>query len=83
MLKTSKRQEESQIFMNYMCQPEIQATLSRNVGTAPTVARSMTDLTDEEFAAVSSEIPPIIPRYDLYESKGDAISQKWSEMIVS
>ena len=83
VLKTSKRQEESQIFMNYMCQPEIQATLSRNVGTAPTVARSMTDLTDEEFAAVSSEIAPIIPRYDLYESKGDAISQKWSEMIVS
>ena len=41
--------------------------LSRKVGTAPTLARGvLTDLTDEEFSAVSSEIDPIVPRYDLY-----------------
>ena len=49
-----------------MCQPQIQGLLSRKVGTAPTVKRDVLDLTPKEFAAVSSDIPPIIPRYDLY-----------------
>ena len=32
---------------------------------------------------VSSEIELIIPRYDLYTSKADAINQKWTELIVA
>ena len=63
--------------------PEIQALLSRKVGTSPTVPRDKLDLTDEEFAAVSSEIPPIIPRYDLYQAKSDWLNQKWTELIVA
>ena len=43
--------------------------LSRKVGTSPTVKKEVLDLTPEEFAAVSSDIQPIIPRYDLYTSK--------------
>ncbi|TIU47487.1 MAG: ABC transporter substrate-binding protein, partial [Mesorhizobium sp.] len=39
-------------------------------------------LKPEEFAAVSSDIEPIIPRYDLYTSKADWINQKWTELIV-
>ncbi len=46
-------------------------------------ARSVTDLTDEEFAAVSSDIAPIIPRYDLYQTKSDWLNQKWTELIVA
>ena len=42
----------------------------------------MTDLTDKEFAAVSSDIDPIIPRYDLYQTKSDWLNQKWTELIV-
>lgn len=80
--KASKKLEEAQVFMNYMSQPAIQATLSRKVGTSPTVERSLLDLTPEEFAAVSSDIPPIIPRYDLYMTKGDWLNQKWTELIV-
>ena len=63
--------------------PEIQALLSRKVGTSPTVKREVLDLTDEEFAAVSSDIPPIIPRYDLYQTKSDWLNQKWTELIVA
>ena len=66
-----------------MCQPAIQATLSRKVGTAPTVKREHLDLTAEEFAAVSSDIPPIIPKYELYLSDGDWVNQKWTEMITT
>lgn len=83
LIKTSKRQEEAQIFINYMSQTDIQAKLARKVGTAPTVPRELTDLTDEEFAAVSSDIKPIIPRYDLYNTKGDWLNQKWAELIAS
>ena len=37
---------------------------------------------DEEFAAVASDIPPIIPRYDLYAERDDWLDQKWTEMIA-
>lgn len=80
--KASQAVEEAQVFIDYMCRPDIQAKLARKVGTAPTVRRELMDLTPEEFAAVASDIPPIIPRYDLYVEKDDWISQKWTEMIA-
>jgi putative spermidine/putrescine transport system substrate-binding protein len=80
--RASTKTEEAHIFIDYMCQPSIQATLSRKVGTAPTVKRELLDLTAEEFAAVSSDIEPIIPRYDLYQTKSDWLNQKWTELIV-
>jgi putative spermidine/putrescine transport system substrate-binding protein len=79
---SSKAIEEATIFINYMCRPDIQARLSRNVGTAPTVKRELLDLTPKEFAAVASDIPPIIPRYDLYAKKSDWLNEKWTEMIA-
>lgn len=80
--RASEKVEEAHTFINYMCQPQIQSLLSRKVGTAPTVKRDLLDLTVEEFAAVSSDIEPIIPRYDLYTSKADWLNQKWTEMIA-
>jgi putative spermidine/putrescine transport system substrate-binding protein len=82
MSRASKETENAHTFIDYMCRPAIQATLSRKVGTAPTVDRKHLDLTDDEFGAVSSSISPIIPRYDLYISKGDWLDQKWIEMVV-
>ncbi len=80
--KASKALDAAHVFIDYMSQPEIQATLSRKVGTAPTVERELTDLSAEEFSAVASDIPPIIPRYDMYEARGDWLNQRWTEMIV-
>jgi putative spermidine/putrescine transport system substrate-binding protein len=80
--RASDKTEEAHVFIDYMCQPSIQATLSRKVGTAPTVKRELLDLTDEEFSAVSSDIEPITPRYDLYQTKSDWLNQKWTELIV-
>ncbi|WP_211262926.1 ABC transporter substrate-binding protein [Rubellimicrobium mesophilum] len=80
--KASQMIEQAQTFIDYMARPEIQAKLSRNVGTAPTVNRDLLDLTDEEFAAVGSDLPPILPRYELYIDKADWVNQKWSEMIT-
>lgn len=80
--RASQKVEEAHVFINYMCQPAIQATLSRKVGTAPTVKRELLDLNEKEFAAVSSDIEPIIPRYDMYQTKSDWLNQKWTELIV-
>ncbi|BCH20723.1 ABC transporter substrate-binding protein [Mesorhizobium sp. L-8-3] len=80
--RASKKIDEAHVFIDYMSQPAVQALMSRNVGTAPTLKRDVLDLSAEEFASVSSEIPPIIPRYDLYTSKADWINQKWTELIV-
>ncbi len=81
--KASKKKEEAQIFMDYTSQPEIQAKLSRKVGTAPVMSRKYLDLTDDEFNAVASEIPPIIPQYHIYLKWGDWINDRWLEMITS
>ena len=78
----SQMLDQAQVFIDYMAQPAIQAKLSRMVGTAPTVARELTDLTPEEFAAVSSEKPPILPQYEIYVDRGDWINQQWSEQIT-
>ncbi|HIP78261.1 MAG TPA: extracellular solute-binding protein, partial [Kiloniellaceae bacterium] len=80
--RASKKSDEAHIFIDYMSQPSIQATMSRKVGTAPTVKRDLLDLTGDEFASVSSEIDPIVPRYDLYQTKSDWLNQKWTELIV-
>lgn len=80
--RASKKAEEALVFIDYMSQPSIQGLMSRKVGTAPTLKRETLDLNDKEFAAVSSEIEPILPRYDLYISKSDWLNQKWTEMIA-
>ncbi len=69
-------------FLNYMSMPETQATLSRNLGTAPVIDPSLTDLTADELAAVSSDIEPIVPRYEMYGEHGDFISDRWNQMIA-
>jgi putative spermidine/putrescine transport system substrate-binding protein len=40
------------------------------------------DLTAEEFAAVSSDIDPVIPRFAMYQTRADWLNQKWTEMIA-
>jgi putative spermidine/putrescine transport system substrate-binding protein len=80
--RASDKLEQAQVFINYMSQPEIQDLLARFVGTAPTVRREFLSLSDDEFAAVASESPPIIPAYGMYLERGDWLDQRWLEMIT-
>ncbi|MDH3413553.1 MAG: ABC transporter substrate-binding protein [Gammaproteobacteria bacterium] len=80
--KATKVLDAAHVFIDYMCRPQIQAKLSRKVGTAPTIRRDVTDLSDAEFASVASDIPPILPRYDMYGERSDWLNQKWTEMIA-
>ncbi len=80
--RASDKVDEAHVFMDYMCRPEVQATLSRKVGTAPTVRREATDLSDAEFDAVSSSIPPIIPLYEMYNERDEWLNQQWTELVT-
>lgn len=74
--------EEAHEFINWFSQPHVQDLVARKVGTAPTLERDFLELSDEEFAAVSSDIAPVIPHYALHLNQGDAIEQRWSEEIT-
>jgi putative spermidine/putrescine transport system substrate-binding protein len=80
--RASSKIEEAQTFINWFMQPYVQDLVARKLGTAPTVEREYLSLSDEEFSAVSSEITPIIPRYDLYLELGDWNNQIWAERIT-
>ncbi|GAA6159909.1 ABC transporter substrate-binding protein [Ruegeria sp. HU-ET01832] len=78
----AKPLDEIHAFIDFIAAPETQALLSRNVGTAPVIDPSLTDLTAEELAAVSSPEAPIVPRYDVYKEHANWISDTWNQMIA-
>lgn len=80
--RASKKLPEALEFIDWFMQPRVQDIVARALGTAPTVQREFLSLSDEEFAAVSSDITPIIPRYDIYLERGDWINQLWSEKVT-
>jgi putative spermidine/putrescine transport system substrate-binding protein len=75
----------SHAFIDYMCQPEIQAELARTLGTSPVATKETMDLSEEEYRAVSGPGPEaaLRPQYEIYDKWEDWIDQKWSELIVS
>ncbi len=78
----SELQDEAAAFINYTLRPDVQAALVRSLGLSASIPRDMTDLTDEEWAMVSTDVPSIIPRYDNYVKWGDWINDRWTETIV-
>ena len=80
--RASEKLEEAHAVIDFCSQPSTQALMSRKVGTSPTVKRDLLDLTAEEFAAVSSDSEPIVPRYDMYMERSDWLNEKWTEMIA-
>ena len=80
--RASDKVDEAHAFIDWFMQPEIQDLVARSVGTAPTVQREYLSLSEEEFAAVSSETPPIVPRYDMYLERGVWLDRIWSERVA-
>ncbi|MEP1649460.1 MAG: extracellular solute-binding protein [Paracoccaceae bacterium] len=77
----SEKAAEAAEFMNFSCDPATQALMSRNIGTAPLVAQSMTDLTDDEFSFVSGS-PSIKPAYEAYLDNETFIKESWDKMLA-
>ncbi len=78
----SAKTDEANAFMAFSCDPATQALMSRNIGTAPLVAKELTDLTDDEFAFVSGS-PIITPAYESYLDNETFIKEKWDVMLAS
>jgi len=77
----SDKGDEAAEFINFSSDPATQAIMSRKIGTAPLVAKSKTDLTDEEFAFVSGT-PSIKPAYEAYLDKETFIKESWDKMLA-
>ncbi|MEL6573222.1 MAG: extracellular solute-binding protein [Pseudomonadota bacterium] len=76
----SEKKDEAQEFINFSSDPATQALMSRNIGTAPLVAKEKTDLTDEEFDFVSGT-PAIQPAYEAYLDNETFIKETWDTML--
>jgi len=77
----SEKTDEAQAFIDFSSAPTTQALMSRMIGTAPLVAQSATDLTDEEFAFVSGT-PSIKPAYEAYLDNETFIKETWDKMLA-
>lgn len=80
--RDSENVEAAEMFLDYMSRPETQALMARMMGTTPIVPRDTMDLTDEEFAAVGSDIEPIRVRTDIHLREGDWLETMYQEMIA-
>lgn len=83
--RTTEHPEACVAFIDWMCQPDVQAKLTTTLGTSPTLAVDNLDLSAEDYEAVSGPGPDaaIKPAYELYQSSEDELNQLWSEQIFS
>lgn len=82
MPRDSKNASAAEKFLDYMSRPEVQAKMARQMGIFPIVPRDAMDLTDEEFAAVGSDIEPIRVQTHIHLREGDWLETKYQEMIA-
>lgn len=82
IVKDTTMKDQAEVFIDYCLSPDVQAAITRALWTAPVIPKKLTDLTDEEFDKASSEIPPIVPYYEIYESKGDWIKERWEKYLL-
>ncbi len=80
--RDSENVEAAEKFLDYMSRPETQALMARMMGTTPIVPRDTMDLTEEEFAAVGSDIEPIRVQTHIHLREGDWLETKYQEMIA-
>jgi putative spermidine/putrescine transport system substrate-binding protein len=82
IIKGTQVMSQAEIFIDYCLRPDVQASITRALSTAPVIPKKLTDLTDEEFDKASSEILPIIPYFEIYESRGVWIKQRWQKYLL-
>ena len=78
----SKMKDQAQQFINYMAQPEVQEQMALSMGIFPLVPRGSMNLSDDDFAAVGSEIEPIIPQTAIFLDNQEFIEEAFANMIA-
>lgn len=79
----SKKIAEADAFINFMCGPEAQALIARKVNAPPLIRKELLDLTPEEFAKVSSNVPPIDVNYKARAEHLDFMATRFNQMVSS
>jgi putative spermidine/putrescine transport system substrate-binding protein len=79
----SSKIDEAHEFINFCCSPEAQQLIARFVGSAPVIDRLQTNLTDQEFAVVSSTNRPIRAATEARYRFTDYIEQQFTKMLTS
>ncbi|MDB5395832.1 MAG: hypothetical protein JWM91_3338 [Rhodospirillales bacterium] len=79
----SAKTDEAQEFLNFSCTPEAQQLVARFVGSAPVIDRAKLNLTDAEFASVSSSIPSIPAATQARFQFTDYMERQFTKMVTS
>jgi putative spermidine/putrescine transport system substrate-binding protein len=79
----SSKTEEAQEFINFCSTPEAQQLIARFVGSAPVLERRQTNLTDQEFLTVSSNIKPIYEATEARFQFTDYMEQQFTRMLTA
>ncbi len=77
----SSMQEEAQMFIDYMSQPEVQAAMAFEMGIFPMVSQEAMGMSDEDYALVGSSIPPIIVQTQIHLDNAEFIEEAWFKMV--
>jgi putative spermidine/putrescine transport system substrate-binding protein len=78
----SSKIDEAREFIDYSTSPEAQQLIARFVGSAPVIDRHQTNLTDQEFAQVSSTIKPILAASLSRFQFTDYMEQQFTKMLT-
>jgi putative spermidine/putrescine transport system substrate-binding protein len=82
-LAASPKVAEAQEFLNFSCTPEAQQLIARFVGSAPVIDRGKLNLTDQEFAVVSSNIPSIPAATQARYLHLDYMERQFTKMVTA
>ena len=77
----SKHTEAAQKFIDYMSQPEVQEAMALNLGIFPVVPRETMNLSDDDFAAVGSDIAPITLQTEIHLEEGEWLEERFQSML--
>lgn len=83
ILSTSEKKDMALAYINFCARPDIQAMFATEMRLNPVLPRSRLTLTDAEYAAVGSELPPIFPAAELLVERADSVQRRWQRMITS
>lgn len=79
----SKSSDAAQKFIDYMSQPEVQEAMALNLGIFPVVPRESMNLSDEDFAAVGSELSPITLQTQIHLDEGKWLEERFQMMLAN
>ena len=77
----SDMQEEAQMFIDYMSQPEVQAAMSFAMGIFPMVSQESMGMSDEDYALAGSAANPIVVQTQIHLDNAEFIEEAWAKMV--